>query len=108
MAENSKIEWTDHTINWWIGCTKVSPACSNCYAESLDRRFAGQGAGHWGPDAPRAVRILPAAREAFRYQRRAEKEGRRFKVFTNSLADFFEDRMDLRGPRRPPAGRGGA
>lgn len=35
MAENSKIEWTDHTFNPWIGCTKVSPACDGCYAENL-------------------------------------------------------------------------
>ena len=27
MAENSKIEWTDHTFNPWIGCTKISRAC---------------------------------------------------------------------------------
>lgn len=33
MAENSKIEWTDHTFNPWSGCTKVSPACDICYAE---------------------------------------------------------------------------
>ena len=32
MAENSKIEWTDHTFNPWIGCQEVSPACDNCYA----------------------------------------------------------------------------
>lgn len=37
MAENSKIEWTDHTFNPWIGCTNVSPACDNCYAEAWDR-----------------------------------------------------------------------
>ncbi len=33
MSYNTKIEWTDHTWNPWIGCTKVSPGCSNCYAE---------------------------------------------------------------------------
>jgi protein gp37 len=33
MSANSKIEWTDHTFNPWIGCTKVSPACDHCYAE---------------------------------------------------------------------------
>lgn len=35
MGENSAIEWTDHTFNPWIGCTKVSPACKLCYAETL-------------------------------------------------------------------------
>ena len=29
MAENRKIEWTDHTFNPWVGCTKVSPACDH-------------------------------------------------------------------------------
>ncbi len=27
MSKNSKIEWTDHTFNPWIGCQKVSPGC---------------------------------------------------------------------------------
>jgi protein gp37 len=29
MSENTKIEWTDHTFNPWIGCTKVSPGGAN-------------------------------------------------------------------------------
>ena len=35
MAENSNIEWTDHTFNPWIGCTKVSDGCKHCYAQTL-------------------------------------------------------------------------
>ncbi len=38
MAENSKIEWTDHTFNPWVGCTKVSPACDRCYVEGWAKR----------------------------------------------------------------------
>ena len=38
MGENSKIEWTDHTFNPWVGCTKLTPACDNCYAEGWARR----------------------------------------------------------------------
>jgi protein gp37 len=38
MGENSKIEWTDHTFNPWLGCTKVSPACDHCYAEGWAKR----------------------------------------------------------------------
>lgn len=38
MAENSAIEWTDHTFNPWVGCTKVSPACDHCYAETWAKR----------------------------------------------------------------------
>jgi protein gp37 len=60
--ENSKISWTDHTFNPWIGCTKVSPGCLNCYAETQDvRRFSKTLPGcskdapvsHWGKGAPR-------------------------------------------------------
>lgn len=47
MAENSNIEWCDHTFNPWIGCSKVSLACDNCYAEGMmDRRY---GRVTWGP-----------------------------------------------------------
>ncbi|WP_281414439.1 DUF5131 family protein [Rhizobium sp. ARZ01] len=46
MAENSKIEWTDHTFNPWIGCTKVSPACDGCYAENLMANRYGRA--QWG------------------------------------------------------------
>lgn len=34
MAENTAIEWADHTFNPWTGCTKVSPGCDHCYAEA--------------------------------------------------------------------------
>jgi protein gp37 len=107
MAENSKIEWCDHTVNFWWGCTKVSPACLNCYAERQDAhfhphlaprdRFQGEKAlpSHWGPEAPRLLRVEAATREAMRYERQAVAEGRRFRVFTNSMSDFFEDRRDL-------------
>lgn len=37
--KNTKISWCDHTFNPWIGCTKVSPACDNCYAEQIASRF---------------------------------------------------------------------
>ena len=44
--KNSRIEWTDHTFNPWIGCTKVSAGCANCYAERmLDIRL---GSVKWG------------------------------------------------------------
>ena len=97
MAENSKIEWTDHTINFWWGCTKVSPACANCYAEGQAARFFP---GHWGPDASRRTRVDAARHEALRYEHQAAKLGRRFRVFTNSMSDFFEDRPDLTEARQ--------
>lgn len=62
MGQNSKIEWTDHTFNPWIGCTAVSPGCVNCYAEEIDRKRFSKTLGggtkdqpiiHFGKGAPR-------------------------------------------------------
>jgi protein gp37 len=45
MAEHSAIEWTDATWNPTTGCTKVSPACANCYIERTPPfRIRGRGA----------------------------------------------------------------
>jgi protein gp37 len=41
MSANSKIEWTDSTWNPVRGCTKVSPGCQHCYAETFAERFRG-------------------------------------------------------------------
>ena len=51
MAEHSNIAWTRSTFNPWIGCTKVSAGCANCYAETLmDHRY---GKVKWGKFQPR-------------------------------------------------------
>lgn len=42
MGENSKIAWTHHTFNPWVGCQRISPGCTNCYAEAYDRRVGGR------------------------------------------------------------------
>jgi len=43
MAE-SAIEWTEHTWNPVTGCTKLSPGCKHCYAETMARRLKAMGA----------------------------------------------------------------
>ena len=57
MGENSKIEWCHHTFNPWIGCTKVSPGCANCYAEKSTRARVLRSEGHetWGKGAKRSL-----------------------------------------------------
>lgn len=50
MSSASKIEWTDSTVNFWWGCTKVGPGCDHCYAETWSRRTGGN---HWGVGVPR-------------------------------------------------------
>lgn len=86
MVENSNIEWTDHTFNPWIGCTKVSAACDNCYAEKFDARF-----GHsWGPHIRR--RTSPASwRKPLAWNKAAQAAGKRARVFCASLADVFDN-----------------
>lgn len=52
MSATTGIEWTDATFNPWRGCTKVSPGCANCYAETLSHRNP-KVLGEWGPGKPR-------------------------------------------------------
>ena len=66
--ENSTIEWTDHTVNPWIGCTKISPGCRNCYAATQNRRF---GRDNWGPDKPRRLLGADNWQKPMRWNRRA-------------------------------------
>lgn len=92
MAENTKIEWADHTFNPWIGCTKVSPACDNCYAEDLmSVRYQRV---QWGAGEDR-VRTSPANWSKPRaWDRKAAASGERPFVFTASLADVFDNEVD--------------
>jgi len=55
MAENSKIEWTNHTFNPWIGCQHVGPGCDHCYAETMTpaRVLRARGIETWGVHATR-------------------------------------------------------
>ena len=98
MAENTKIEWTDHTFNSWEGCQKVGPGCDNCYAETRNARFAGGTAINWGPGAPR--RRTSAANWALPKRWNAQaaafmaQHGRRQRVFCASLADVFDNAVD--------------
>lgn len=93
MAENSAIEWTDHTFNPWRGCTKVSDGCKNCYAETLlDKRY---GQVKWGPQGERLRTSEHYWREPFRWNKKAEQAGKRAKVFCASLADVFEGNAQL-------------
>lgn len=90
MAENSKIEWTDHTFNPWIGCTKVGPGCDNCYAENMmDHRY---GRVRWGAGQPRQRTSDANWRKPLAWHRAAEG-GPRQRVFCASLADVFDNEV---------------
>ena len=96
--EDSKIAWTDNTFNPWIGCTKVSAGCANCYAEELmDKRY---GRVQWGVNGTRSRTSKGNWHETIRWNRKAEADGVRRRVFCSSLADVFEDRAELEPWRR--------
>ena len=96
MGKDSRIGWTDDTVNGWWGCAKVSPACTFCYAEGFAKRT---GADVWGPSAPRRLRVDAAIRELRAIADRSDREGRPRRVFMHSMSDIFEDRPDLLDPR---------
>jgi protein gp37 len=83
MSANSKIEWTDATWNPMRGCSKISPGCAHCYAETFAERFRGVR-GH--PfESGFDLRLVP------------EKLGdpicwsKPRKIFVNSMSDLFHE-----------------
>ena len=90
MGTNSTIEWTDHTFNPWIGCTRVSPACEHCYAESMANHY---GWATWGTAGARGTRHVTSEdnwKKPVVWNREAQRAGTRARVFCASLADVFE------------------
>ena len=83
MSDNSKIEWTDATWNPVRGCTKVSPGCAHCYAETFAERFRGVP-GHpfeFGFD----LRLIPEKLgDPIRWSKPK-------KIFVNSMSDLFHE-----------------
>jgi protein gp37 len=86
--ENSKIQWTDHTMNFWMGCQKVTDACKFCYAETFSQRYHGKDL--WGPNSRRHITTSTWGNPA-KWNKQADEMGLRYKVFASSLSDFFED-----------------
>lgn len=83
MAERSSIEWTDATWNPVRGCTKISPGCAHCYAETFAERFRGV-IGHpyeQGFD----LRLVPEKlTEPLRWHTPR-------RIFVNSMSDLFHE-----------------
>jgi protein gp37 len=83
MSDNSKIEWTDATWNPVRGCSKVSPGCLHCYAETFAERFRDVR-GHpfeFGFD----MRIVPEKLgDPIRWSKPK-------KIFVNSMSDLFHE-----------------
>ena len=83
MSDGSAIEWTDATWNPVRGCTKVSPGCKHCYAETFAERWRGL------PDHPYGqgfdLRLVPEKLEEPLGWRRPRR------IFVNSMSDLFQE-----------------
>lgn len=96
MGKNSAISWCTHTFNPWIGCTKVSPACDYCYAETLmDHRYHRV---KWGPHGERSRTSHGNWRQPMRWAREAAAAyaagaTMRHTVFSASLADWLDNQV---------------
>ena len=90
---NSKIEWTDHTFNPWWGCTRVSAACDNCYADSWANRL---GYDNWGHRNPRRFLSEQYWKQPYAWDQNASELRVRKRVFCASMADVFEWRRGLK------------
>lgn len=78
MGQNSGIQWTDDTRNFWQGCHKVSPGCKNCYMYRDKKRF--------GQDPTTVIRSAPATFNG--------KKDKGPLVFVCSWSDFFIEEAD--------------
>lgn len=90
--KDSKISWTDHTFNFVIGCSKVSPGCSNCYADALAQRY---GWAKWGPGQPRHRTSAAYWKQPIAWDREAQKTNTRPRIFCASLADWLDDEVPI-------------
>lgn len=85
MSDRSAIEWTEASWNPTTGCSKVSPGCAHCYAETFAERFSGVP-GHpyeQGFD----LRLWPQRLELPLRWRRPRL------IFVNSMSDLFHEHI---------------
>lgn len=101
MGESS-ISWCDGTVNYWIGCSVATwtdaagrvhthESCVNCYARDFARRWGVK----WGDDQVRKVTTRATQLHPYAWARAAEKAGKPFLVFPNSLSDVLDPRAPV-------------
>lgn len=81
MSQASRIEWTEATWNPTVGCTKISPGCKHCYAETMARRLKAMGTP--GYENGFRLALLPDRLDEPLRRRRPTV------YFVNSMSDLF-------------------
>lgn len=89
MGDRSAIEWTEATWNPVTGCSKVSPGCAHCYAETLSRRF-GRTKKPWTPANATENVVTHPERLDQPYRWRRPRM-----IFVNSMSDLFHELVPL-------------
>jgi protein gp37 len=87
VSDKSGIEWTEATWNPVTGCSKVSPGCAHCYAETLSLRF-GWSTQPWTPQNEAENVVLHPERLAIPLRWRRPRM-----VFVNSMSDLFHEQI---------------
>lgn len=83
MSDKSSIEWTDATWNPVTGCTKVSPGCDHCYAETFAERWRGIP-GHYFENGFDVTLRPERLDQPIRWRKPR-------RIFVNSMSDLFHD-----------------
>jgi hypothetical protein len=91
MGQTTGISWSKSTFSPWLGCTKVSAGCDNCYAERITNEG---GDNFWGPDARRLFTSDRYWSKPLDWNRTAREAGQRRQVFCSSMSDWAEGRPD--------------
>ena len=85
MSTQSRIEWTEQTWNPTVGCTKISPGCKNCYAETMARRLKAMGVA--GYENGFRLALMPG-----RINQPLERS-KPAVYFVNSMSDLFHEKV---------------
>lgn len=98
MAETTTIGWTDKTHNAWIGCQKVTEEeCGDCYALRWANRHH---LDVWGSLFGSNRHLTKTHDNPRTWNREAQAQGKRYKVFCASLSNVFEPHPQVKEARK--------
>lgn len=87
MAKKTNIEWTEMTWNPVTGCTKISPGCKHCYAETMAKRLKAMGSGRY-QDGFKLTLHDDLVELPLRWKNPRV-------IFVNSMSDLFQEKIPI-------------